>query len=52
MSSKISSVDTKGMSTTDRKKHFSLSAKMCSGKAQNEKEAEKLVKKDHPEWFL
>jgi hypothetical protein len=50
MSSKISSVDTKDMSTTDRKKHFSVSAKI--GKAQNEKEAEKLVKKDHPEWFM
>jgi hypothetical protein len=52
MSTKISSVDTKDMSTTDRKKHFSISAKICSTKAIDEKEAEKLVKKDHPDWFL
>ena len=52
MSTKISSVDTKDMSTTARKKHFSVSAKICSGKAQTEKEAEKLFKKDRPEWFL
>lgn len=41
----------KDLSKTERKIHFSVSAKLCSGKATDEKAARALVKKDHPEWF-
>ena len=41
----------KDLSKTERKIHFSVSAKLCSGKATDEKAARKLVKIDHPEWF-
>lgn len=41
----------KDLSSTERKIFFSASAKMCSGKASDEKSAHKLVKADHPEWF-
>lgn len=41
----------KDLSKTERKIYFSASAKMCSGKAKDEKDARALVKEDHPEWF-
>lgn len=34
----------------ERFKHFAVSAKLCSGKAKDEKEAIKAVKDKHPEW--
>ena len=39
------------MSKTERKIAFSVSAKMCSGKAKDDKSARAIVKTDHPEWF-
>lgn len=41
----------KDLSKTERKIHFSVSAKICSGKAKDDKDARALVKEDHPEWF-
>jgi hypothetical protein len=41
----------KDLSKTERKIHFSVSAKLCSNKAKDEKAARSLVKIDHPEWF-
>lgn len=41
----------KDLSKTERKIHFSVSAKLCSNKAKDEKAARALVKADHPEWF-
>lgn len=35
----------------ERFKHFAISAKLCSGKAKDEKEAIKAVKEKHPSWF-
>jgi len=43
--------ESKDLSVTERKIYFSVSAKMCSGKAENEKDARKMIKEDHPEWF-
>ena len=51
MSAKMKCVSSKTLSKTERKIEFSLSAKVCSGKAENEKEALKMIKTDHPEWF-
>ena len=42
----------KDMSKNERKIAFSASAKICSGKAIDEKNAHKLIKIDHPEWFV
>ena len=41
----------KDLSKTERKINFSVSAKLCSGKAKDEKAARAIVKTDHPEWF-
>ena len=41
----------KDLSKEERKINFSASAKICSGKAKDEKDARALVKEDHPEWF-
>lgn len=39
------------MSKTERKIAFSVSAKLCSNKASDEKAARLIVMQDHPEWF-
>ena len=41
----------KDLSPTERKIIFATSAKICSGKAKDEKNAIMHVKIDHPEWF-
>ena len=50
MSSKMKG-NFKDLSKNERKILFAISAKLCSGKAADEKTARKIVKTDHPEWF-
>ena len=52
MSSNMLKPEFKDISKTERKIYFSVSAKLCSGKAENEKDARKMIKEDHPEWFV
>ena len=51
MSTNMIKPEFKDLSKTERKIYFSVSAKLCSGKAENEKDACEIVKTDHPEWF-
>ena len=51
MSTNMSKPEFKNLPKKRKKIYFSISAKMCSGKAKDEKNARILVKQDHPEWF-
>lgn len=51
MSTRMKDKIAEDLSKEERKILFSVSAKICSGKAENEKEARAIIKNDHPEWF-